>query len=242
MLEFSGITNFFIAAAEGKNAAPPTTVNAYVLYDFSDGQEYKHNLYNSRNGQADASSYFSAVFVKVQEIFNNLSVPIIIQLISVSAAHNLTVYERKNSKNDIVNRNETLTMLKGYWTAMGLQNHDVVYLFVSNRTTEEGTESEMDEAAAVTATNGTLCGSEPNAAVVRHMFVNDKFHKRPARALAYMLGAWPFRFFVSLDKTIFKEEIKTTLQRCQNPQAEEHRPAKEGVTTENIPDSGILSC
>uniref|UniRef100_A0A131YPI1 28 kDa Metastriate family member n=1 Tax=Rhipicephalus appendiculatus TaxID=34631 RepID=A0A131YPI1_RHIAP len=124
MLAFSGITHFFIVAAEDR----PIEVNAYVLYDFTNNQQNELKRYHGDG----PSSYFSTLFQKVQQRFLELTVNIKIMVKEVSAVDNMTFYETTQSKDNVVDREKTLKNLEEYWKRKNLGKHAVIYLFVSN--------------------------------------------------------------------------------------------------------------
>uniref|UniRef100_A0A224YBL6 28 kDa Metastriate family member n=1 Tax=Rhipicephalus zambeziensis TaxID=60191 RepID=A0A224YBL6_9ACAR len=238
MLEFPRITRFIHVAAEGDATKKSIELNAHVLYDFSPNGRYKID----DDPYANAETYFSALFQKVQQSFHNISVPVTIEVKKVSGENTQSVYIRKSGGKRMVDREATLNKLKHYWTTKTLQSHDVVYLFVGDPMDGQAYRSDVSDATAVIATNGTLCSREPNAVVLRHSFTNGKFYYRAAKGTAYVLGSSPISFFVSVDQTALQKEIQPTLTRCQNPGTAEHGGGHPAVIKENVPEGAVLSC
>uniref|UniRef100_A0A224YA77 28 kDa Metastriate family member n=1 Tax=Rhipicephalus zambeziensis TaxID=60191 RepID=A0A224YA77_9ACAR len=84
MLEFPRITRFIHVAAEGDATKKSIELNAHVLYDFSPNGRYKID----DDPYANAETYFSALFQKVQQSFHNISVPVTIEVKKVSGGPN----------------------------------------------------------------------------------------------------------------------------------------------------------
>ncbi|KAL3250559.1 hypothetical protein MRX96_055462 [Rhipicephalus microplus] len=152
---------------------------------------------------------------------------------------NLTVYVLHNLTNG---QYPNLSTNGGSLTEDDLKKH-FQELFKKKLTEDEGVTARTRDRGTVASTNGTLCTSEPNAAIVRHFYTKPNFYWRTASALAYMCGSEPIDYFSSLTTENFTKVVKKLLT-CHKPGAEESvEPTSTGTEEDNTPTvPGIISC
>ncbi|XP_065300254.1 uncharacterized protein [Dermacentor albipictus] len=165
----------------------------------------------------------------VESAFRNLSVNIRITFEGISQNNNLSVpLEESNGK--LLDRQRTLQKVKDYGKPLADKNRKIYYLFVSHPLGGNTSRSYSIDADTVVSTNGTFCTNESNAAVVRHSFNNSNFYWRAAKSTAYILGAKPISFFVSL-KPEDLTEVNNTISHCLKSHPEENQaPGYQYVT------------
>ncbi|KAL3250600.1 hypothetical protein MRX96_055443 [Rhipicephalus microplus] len=177
----------------------PVNLTVHVLHNLTNGQ-YLNVSTNGKIPTEDVmKKHFEELFKRVEESFRNLSANITIHVGSVGKDTNVTNYDGGQAG----------------------KNTSIFYLFVSHRLTEvEGVTAHTRDRGTVASTNGTLCTSEPNAAIVRHFYTKPDYFWRAASALAYMCGAEPIDYFSSLTTEDFTKVVKKLLT-CHKPGAEE---------------------
>ncbi|XP_075727582.1 uncharacterized protein LOC142768915 isoform X2 [Rhipicephalus microplus] len=202
----------------------PVNLTVHVLHNLTNGQY----LNVSTNGKIPTEDVMKKHF---EELFKRDT--------------NVTVIQKgPHKKEPRVDANTTLQNLKNYDGGQAGKNTSIFYLFVSHRLTEvEGVTAHTRDRGTVASTNGTLCTSEPNAAIVRHFYTKPDYFWRAASALAYMCGAEPIDYFSSLTTEDFTKVVKKLLT-CHKPGAEESiEPTSTGTEEGNTPTvPGIISC
>ncbi|XP_075530582.1 uncharacterized protein LOC142563822 [Dermacentor variabilis] len=193
----------------------------HAMYDSDLGKQYGYLRDKKIRGE-NISAYFNYLFQKVEGAFLNLSVKIHITIKSVFQNNNLSVWLEASTRKLLLDRQKTMEKVKDYGKPQTDKNMEIYYYFVSHPLVGGTSELYSSDAATVVSTNGTFCTNESNAAVVRHSFINRNFYWRAAKATAYILGAKPIPFFVSL-KPENLSEVRNTISRCLRIPPEENK-------------------
>nr|XP_054918494.1 uncharacterized protein LOC129380718 isoform X1 [Dermacentor andersoni] len=193
----------------------------HVMYDSDLGRQHSF-VTDKMTKEENISAYFHDLFQKVEGAFLNLSVNISLTIASVFQNNNLSVRLKASTRKVLLDRQKTLEKVKDYGQPKTGKNMEIYYYFVSHPLVDSPSERYSSDAATVMSTNGTFCTNESNAAVVRHSFMNRNFYWRAAIATAYILGAKPIPFFVSL-KPGNLSEVKNTMSRCLRVHPEENK-------------------